>query len=158
LEHVTEPVARALVHWIYTQKLDVDPTIVSVTTIKAADQDFLLVRLWELAEELLIRGLQNLVVHTMVAFQESCNAVPAHTIVHVWESTAKGSPLRRLLLHQCATFLGESWYSQHPNQFPNEMLLELVEIFAKFKDVPKLKKAFGFKDKNDLTQYEATED
>jgi len=92
----------------------------------------------------------------MADIREASRACPTNALPYVWDNTIKGSPLRLLLLHQCAAYLHAMWYEEYPHQFPKEMLIELVGVLGKFADPSDMEENCGIKD--NFAQYEVSED
>ncbi|KAH7417490.1 hypothetical protein BKA64DRAFT_636848 [Cadophora sp. MPI-SDFR-AT-0126] len=127
---------RLLVHWFYTQMLDIiDPTElvdehVEGVIERALNQDMALIKLWVLAEKLLIPRLQNFVIDEMERCGKIICRVPVQCFKEAYEKTSPGSPLRRFLVDDCGWYLVPEWYSKESNAFPSEMLIDLVTKLA----------------------------
>jgi hypothetical protein len=114
--------AQLLVQWIYTQKVDVR----RITEQPAGEvKSQSLVSLWVLAEKLQIPRLQNAVIRELQALRDRGEPVPTLSLKYMYENFPRANPLRRLLLRQCAGGLS-TWYTDCPEQFSKEMLLELT--------------------------------
>jgi hypothetical protein len=127
LEDTTEDAVRLLVHWLYTQKLDIH----QLDELKdlgdiAKKEEKSLVELCVRADRLFIRKLQNDVICLMEELQVRTEKIPTSTFPFVWENTQTTSPLRRYLLDGCIFDLDQSWFQWSPDHFPKEMLLELA--------------------------------
>jgi hypothetical protein len=119
--------AQLLLQWIYTQKVDIGK-IAERPEGEAKSQS--LVFLWVLAENLQIPRLQNAVIRELQALRGRGEPVSTLSLKHVYENFPRANPLRRLLLHQCAGGLSK-WYTDNPEQFPKDMLLELTVYLSK---------------------------
>lgn len=119
-----------LVLWLYTQKLET----YQLSAEEPADrelmqkEDLSLSNLWVLADKLLIPRLQNLVIKTIEEIGEKLNefATSSANLDYIYSNTAADSPLRRLIVHHCATELNIKWLSKNGDQFPKEMLLDII--------------------------------
>jgi hypothetical protein len=90
-----------------------------------------LIQLWILAGRLLVPELQNLVIDKIDDIREVTQAIPTDCLDYVYKNTSAGSPLRRWFVHQCATQLEPEWFTEHPEHFPQEMLIKLVAIWSR---------------------------
>lgn len=153
LEDVTEAAARLLVNWFYTQQLDIEGY--GASSPEKRQEDMALCQLWVLADKLLVPQLQNQTIRTMVDLRVKTNIIPTLSLEYIWANTSPGNPLRRLLVHQCAT-LAPSCYFNYSTRYPQEMLIELAEFHAQFRDSARLRKESGMDD--NLAQYEVSED
>jgi hypothetical protein len=97
-QDTSEVAVRLLIHWFYTQTLDTKPFNANDRQAVLAE-DRSLVKLWILADKMLIPRLQNLVVEKLVSLRSQANITLTHCIDYIYKHTAKGSPLPRLLLH-----------------------------------------------------------
>jgi hypothetical protein len=117
-----------LVHWLYTQKLDLAQIDDFLNEMSASDH---LIRLWILADKLLIGGLQDAVNHELEELSIESNSANVVSLKYVYENTTSDSKLRRLLLHQCASRLESSTFAESAQLFPHEMLIELATLYSK---------------------------
>lgn len=154
LEHVRPVVFRLFVQWLYKQDIVVfqedgilegDSTSDVATKAKLCEErDLNMVQLWLLADQWIIRRLQNDVMkrfyeiletqlHRLVS--EDCKYCSTHWIQYVYadERTALDSPLRMLAMHfsMIVMVAHPTWISGHRDHFPHEMLLELMLFVAK---------------------------
>ena len=84
-----------------------------------------LVKLWVLADKLLVHQLQNCVIRVMEKIRTE-NAVPIDCLPYVCANTSKDSALRRWFVHQSA-YEVQSWkYARDAELFPKEILLDIV--------------------------------
>ncbi|TVY15073.1 hypothetical protein LARI1_G006125, partial [Lachnellula arida] len=147
LEDVTEPVARLLVNWLYTQQLDLCRYEAGHAEKKV--EDLSLCQLWVLAgksnlaltmrnlgtrNKLLLPGLQNLIVHTIQEINRATNVTCTGSVKYVYQNTCEESPLRKLFVHQCACYGGNTWFRKYPERFPKDFLLDLAELALGFVD------------------------
>jgi hypothetical protein len=93
------------------------------------DEDLALIQLWVLADKLLIPELQILVIDKIDDIREVTQATDC--LDYVCKNTSAGSPLRRWFVHQCATQLEPGWFTEHPEHFPQEMLIDLAAIWSR---------------------------
>ncbi|TVY34854.1 hypothetical protein LSUB1_G005410, partial [Lachnellula subtilissima] len=124
LEEVTEPVARLLVDWLYTQQLDI--CRYEKGHPKKSEEGLSLCRLWP--DKLLLPGLQNLIVRTFEEINQETMVTSTSCIRYVYENTCEGSPLRKLLLHQCACYTCHTVFRRKQRQFPKEFFVDLAEL------------------------------
>jgi hypothetical protein len=88
--------------------------------------------LWVLADKLLIPRLQNLVINSIEKIRKKLNMVATWptNLNYIYSNTTPESPLRRLIVHHCATNLAIGSFSTHGNQFPKEMLLDIITFLS----------------------------
>jgi hypothetical protein len=111
-----------LSQWFYTQRLDGE-----LGGKDKASRN--LIRLWVLAERLLIPSLQNLAIDTIEIFRRKHNAIWTDMFKYVWGNTAANSPLRRLFIQQCVWNLSKEGFSSSRIHFTTDMLVELCSEF-----------------------------
>ncbi|TVY73305.1 hypothetical protein LSUE1_G005519 [Lachnellula suecica] len=141
LGNTTEAVVRLLVNWFYTLKLDISE--------QARGQPY------KREENLALCQFWNLIIRSIREIRETVGTVLTTVLIYVWEITAKDSPLRLLLLHQCSIYLIGEWFTKEPEQFPKEMLIEFAKLNAKFRNGTKMLTDCGYK--NNTAQYEVQE-
>jgi hypothetical protein len=124
----SESAACLLVHWLYTQKIDLAQIDEFLKEMSESDH---LIRLYVLADRLLIGSLQDAVIHELEERSIESNSVNVTALMYVYENTSPDSKLRRLLLHQCASRLDSSTFTQSARLFPHEMLVELAVLYSK---------------------------
>lgn len=123
LGDVEQEVVSLLVNWFYTQEIILE----SLERDECVEGDWgNIPRLWVLADKLLIPRLQNACISKLVELEEKFRRVATGILHYVYSNTAKGSPLRLLLLHQCTCLMELKAFMEHPTLFPHEMLLELA--------------------------------
>jgi hypothetical protein len=84
-----------LVHWLYTQQLDLDP--------KDRDSNVLpLAKLWRLAERCLITKLQNSIMDTLTPLVEYAEKQNLKDFLHYAYESKEKSPLKRLAANRMA--------------------------------------------------------
>jgi hypothetical protein len=93
-------------------------------------QDDVLVGLWLLADRFAVDGLQNAVMRAMLNIGQKCGRMSSGCFVTIYENTAPGSPLRRLVIDQSA-WKGPSNFVGDAKWYPHEMLSEIAEVFYK---------------------------
>lgn len=107
---------------MYHQELDV-----GVTTKEAKSlTDMRLVKLWVLADKLLIPTLQNMIQRYLERLRKKFEAVSTNCIPYVYRETAPGSSLRRLFVSWCAWNMHRSRLEYRPSHFPKKFLLDLT--------------------------------
>lgn len=92
-----------------------------------------LVKLWLLADELIMRPLQNMVTKKLSHYlmgQDSLHEgeyFSTEWLSHVYGEgrTASDSPLRQLAVDFCAYMISSGWMRSHRDHFPFELLMEL---------------------------------
>lgn len=89
-------------------------------------EDLVLIQLWVLADKLLVPELQNLVLDKIDEIREVTQVIPTECLNYAYQNTSSDSPLRRWFVHQCVTQLEPEWFTEHPEHFPHEMLIELA--------------------------------
>jgi hypothetical protein len=136
LQETTERAARLLVHWFYTQKLDI---FVPKTKEEQKSREYIqveskqdrsLVELWVLAGSLFIPSLQNMVTKEILRLNGVGRGISTYCINYVYEKTPPDSPLRLLYVGMCAGQLGPHCYRKSPDRYPQEMLIDLVTVLA----------------------------
>ena len=85
-----------------------------------------LVKLWVLADKLLVHQLQNGVIRAMDKIRINTKVVPVECLSYVCSNTSENSALRRWFVHQSAYELQSGMYSEEPENFPQEILLDIV--------------------------------
>lgn len=129
LEDTTTGAFRLLVQWLYTQKLHLvqlreDEIIEDAIT---NDENLCLVELWVLARNLGLPKLQNLIIYSFECIGGKHGFVPDNCIPYVYSNTEPGSPLRKYFIDCCTFIIDRSTFQKAPQNFPNEMLLELAD-------------------------------
>jgi hypothetical protein len=144
LEDINPSTFRLLVQWLYHGKFDVfkqddlecpddedDPEIEKLW----AAQDLDLVQLWIVADKLLIRPLQNAVIAVLEDFWEEPfvrhRGPTTSWIPYVYEHTSVGSPLRDFAADVCAYKVSPERFSEAPDDFPKEVLLDMAIVLSK---------------------------
>jgi hypothetical protein len=128
VDDAPESAVHLLVHWLYTQKVDLAQIEGSAKEMSENDH---LVRLWVLADRLLIGSLQDAVIHELEERSIEYNSANVAVLKYVYENTNPDSKLRRLLLHQCASRLDIATFTASAHLFPHEMLIELAILYSK---------------------------
>jgi hypothetical protein len=158
LEDIDTTAFRMLVHWLYTQNLDltleelekppamgdtVTPTNQPSPKYLAEEEDQIpesvsahelhLVQLWVIADRLLIPALQNAAIETLVRFW-GVNDERIHGfgwIDYAYEHTQPLSPLRRLAVDTFAYVTeGYAWlkFKDNAHLLPKEFLVDLAVV------------------------------
>ncbi|KAE9381285.1 hypothetical protein N431DRAFT_301748, partial [Stipitochalara longipes BDJ] len=89
-----EEVVRFLVEWLYTQDINTRRRQEIGSVDEDADEDLTLVKLWILADELLLPRLQNAVLYKLQRIREAFRHTPLKCLHYVYEHTEFASPLR----------------------------------------------------------------
>jgi hypothetical protein len=108
---------------MYHQELDVGVTTKETKSLT----DKQLIKLWVLADKLLIPTLQNMIQRELERQRKKFKAISTNCIPYVYQETAPGSSLRRLFVSWCAWNMHRSRLIQRPEHFPKEMLLDLTQ-------------------------------
>jgi hypothetical protein len=130
-----EEVIRLLVHWFYTQKLDllqVQEAFNDFDGDAAAKEDMCLVKLWVLADKLLIPQLQNMTLDALVKICGKAQGLATRCLDYVCVNTSKDSGLRRWFIHRCAFRIESKSFLEHPEEYPHQLLLEIVTILSEW--------------------------
>ena len=92
-----------------------------------------LVKLWVLADKLLIPLLQNMTLDFLNEIRlESKNDTCSKCLEYVCANTSKDSGLRRWFVHRCAFRMDPNAFLNHPERFPQQMLLEIVTSLSEW--------------------------
>lgn len=101
---INENVVRLLVHWIYSQKVDLEQLRSNKEDeFYFANMYRALVKLYVLGDKLLIPLLQDATIEAMEEFNQKFNILPTHIIRYIYENTAPISTLRRFLVRRSAS-------------------------------------------------------
>lgn len=104
VDGIDENVVHFLVHWIYSQQVDLQQLGAWEEKWK---QDFVyynaLFKLYVLSNKLLISRLQNAVIEAIEAVHEKSNRLPTSFIRCTYKNTDEDSALRHYLVHVCAS-------------------------------------------------------
>jgi hypothetical protein len=121
LKDITPGTFSLLVQWLYTQKLDYDNGSNGVT---GPD----LVRLWVLADRLLLPRLQNAAMNLVevILMTKNIIPIPLHMLSYIYKNTLDDIPLRRFFVDVCASNLRDSHFLEKSNEFPHRMLIDLA--------------------------------
>ncbi|CZR51147.1 uncharacterized protein PAC_01022 [Phialocephala subalpina] len=118
-EDFDEDVIRILSQWFYTQKIDLgnirEPDLgPPISTIDLRID--CLIKLWVLADRLLIPKLQNVAIESLKVISNEASVLPADL------NTAKGSPLRIWFIYQFAFEYDVGNYLEQAQRFPHGTL------------------------------------
>ena len=136
---------------LYTQMLDTQQPEERLIGDPKKDEDRALVQLWILADKLIIPELQNLVIGKIDEICEVTEIIPTAVLDSVYAKTSVESSLRRWFFYQCSTQLDSDWFTEHPEHFPLEMLIELAAFWSRFMTV---QDKVGFMKKTSITDFE----
>lgn len=130
-------VVRILVNWFYTQKLEfqqitrLDGNASTGTMSDEVTQSLLLIKLWILADKLLIPKLQNEVIDALEEGRGLNVVLISGLVRHVCENTARDSPLRRYIVAKYATQLTPGRFYFLEKDIPSEFLCDLVAVYRR---------------------------
>ncbi|KAN0122683.1 hypothetical protein V8E51_001009 [Hyaloscypha variabilis] len=116
-----EEVIRPLVHWLYTQQLMfTEPQKrPRLTWMKSRERELCLVKLWVLADKILIPQLQNMTLDVLDERRVKSKAVmDSKCLAYICANTSKDSGLRRWVVHRYAFRLESSSFLKHPERYP----------------------------------------
>jgi hypothetical protein len=130
MEDVSEEVFAILTRWLYTQNLDVKG-LGATSEIASAVVVINLVKLWVLAERLMLPRLQNESIDLIEELRFKYNLDCSSMFKYVWESTTANTPLRRLFVDHCVWNINKLCFRNQLNMFPKEML---GKICLQFRD------------------------
>ncbi|KAH8602925.1 hypothetical protein B0O99DRAFT_679906 [Bisporella sp. PMI_857] len=131
LDDTSEACCRMLVKWSYSQDLVVQhrsQSCINLNKELKAEEDMTLAELYVLADRLLIPKLQNRVIREIELLRNRFGMTNTKCLSYVWENTAPESPLRKLLVQQCAFNMHRDRLIEDADDFPREMLLELTLV------------------------------
>jgi len=125
----TDPVAFSIfVDWLYTQTITSNPSDIDVPT-----ELLMLVKLWVLADKLLIPRLQN---ETLAIFDERRSSTGRlghgmRSCFYVYENTSEGSPLRRYFSYMASRRMeglgSRPLATDKFRCYPRDMLIDIIE-------------------------------
>jgi hypothetical protein len=88
-------------------------------------------RLWMLGDMLIIPTLRNQVVDYIWDTHSTAKVTSLPCLHYVYDNTLSSSPLRRIVVMLYAQNFPCNEYPNYIDDFPKEMLLDLVQLFAK---------------------------
>jgi hypothetical protein len=128
MKDVSEEVFALLSRWLYTQSLG-DKGMTNNLEIAARSINQLM-KLWVLADKLLLPRLQNeaidLIEETRFKYHLDCTSL----FNYIWENTAAHTPLRHLFVDYSVWNINKLSFRMHLDMFPKEMLGEICLLFA----------------------------
>ncbi|TVY34944.1 hypothetical protein LSUB1_G007432 [Lachnellula subtilissima] len=132
LDDVEPKFVQVLLHWLYTQKLDIEVAMEqdSQHFLHLEEPFILAVSLWALADKLLLPGLQNEVVDWINHVCREEGYAPTHCLKQFYDCTGAGSLLRKLFISQTAHYMPSNWYTTEAKHFPQDFLVDLAEYFS----------------------------
>jgi hypothetical protein len=80
---------------------------------------------------LIIPRLQNQVIDYIWNIHSTTRVSSLSCFHYIYDNTSSSSPLRRVMVVLCAQNVVQKHYPDNLDKFPKEMLLDLVELFAK---------------------------
>jgi hypothetical protein len=125
LDDVEPEVFDIFVQWLYTSELHKHGS-----NLPRGD---LLIKLWVLADRLMIQKLQNTAICAIEhKVMKEDLVVRTDQVKYIYENTVSGSPLRRLIVDQCSNLHHESFALRRPiEDYPKDMLFDLVTVLLK---------------------------
>ena len=126
-------VVQLLVKWLYTQEFTIEIDLnagVDMVKTQVRVNTMLAVKLWILANKLLIFNLQNKIIDWLRWSNNTSKFTPTVCLEYVYAHTSVNSALRRLFVAQCAHGLPRKDFHRYSACFPKEMLLDLAVYFA----------------------------
>ncbi|RDW64197.1 hypothetical protein BP5796_10699 [Coleophoma crateriformis] len=163
LEDTTEDAVFLLIHWLYTQRLDLIQDMKLFREEFACKdgppkrmpvkdkEDRALVALWALADRLLIPSLQNIIVDKIEQMPAIFNTMPL-IYKSIYEQTYEGSALRRLIVDLFCHEMPSSCWKAHARHYPHEMLIDVATFYSTRYIAGQGKKHYGLRD---MSQYHA---
>jgi hypothetical protein len=132
IDGINSNVVQLLVCWIYTQHLDLSQIRIQ-PGLNEAEPSFTgkldcLIKLWILGDMLLMRRLQNLIVHTIghLCNEEGAMHMSISMLQYIYKNTAEESPLRKYIIHRCAAAtLSDDFMKECKISFP-DFLVDLL--------------------------------
>jgi hypothetical protein len=126
---IDDDVVHLLVSWIYTR--DIDLAYVEVEGSFQEDRTFAvhsvcLVKLWVLADKLLMPRFQNFIMARIDQLCSEEEAIAISMLRYVYNYTAIGSPLRKNITRRCAAATLSSRFCKEYEHFPPGFLIDLT--------------------------------
>jgi hypothetical protein len=87
--------------------------------------------LYFLASDIAIPELRNQSIDMIQRISVKYNMTATSLLVLIWKNTTPGSPLRWYFMDRCISALPPG-ATKNPDQYPKEMLLEMVAIMAEY--------------------------
>ncbi|TVY71183.1 hypothetical protein LSUE1_G008210 [Lachnellula suecica] len=151
LDDVDPDTFRYFSEWLYSQKLTLmNHEILDKSTwteaeiqahnIECSQEDKHLVGLWILGDKFDVVALQNYAIDQMERVRIKCGFMGITCAQSIYENTMPGSPLRRLVVDQHILDGTFSFMAIYASKFPQEMLADMVTIYARVQDLPQSKK------------------
>jgi hypothetical protein len=132
LDDTTVTAFRLLVQWLYFKKLEIvqlkNDWVKNIATQTTENNS--LAELWVLADKLGIPQLQNVAIETMHQIYTKVQLIPTNTAQYIYNNTNPTSALRRYIVELCAISLSPKSFSNNPDRFPHEMLIDMVTFYS----------------------------
>jgi hypothetical protein len=131
LDGENEEVVRLLVHWLYTQDLDLiqlQEDFGDWESDLARKEDVCLVKLWVLADKLLIPQLQNSTLEALEKIQKKFNIVATYCLGYVSINISKESGLRRWFVQFISSLGAEYFNEDDADEVPHDILLDIIVL------------------------------
>jgi hypothetical protein len=127
LDDVTPATFTLFVQWLYTQNL-CNPITPPGDVSSLIEHWHSLLRLWVLADKMMVPRLQNMTINAIENFRKSTLTLPSDEFAYVYENTDTGSQLRRILVEQCVRFLEKDVLRDlnFLKALPRDMLLDIT--------------------------------
>lgn len=90
-----------------------------------------MVKLWVLADKLLLPSLQNLIIDALETLRKDSGKTPTLCIRYFCKNTAKDSAIRRFFVALCAGHLKPECILDNLFQYPPDFLAEIVIVLRK---------------------------
>ncbi|KAH8681349.1 hypothetical protein BX600DRAFT_19281 [Xylariales sp. PMI_506] len=130
LPQTTSEVFGLVQSFLYTGKL--------VSDIDSLPGYEILIAVWKLGSFLVIDGLCDEVLETMIRYKSATQSIPSTPLlVQVWKDTPEGSSIRKLLLNWAAEYIRSSESrAEFSKSLPQEVLSELVVAMSHLNSSP----------------------
>jgi hypothetical protein len=152
---------RIFVHWLYSQKLthihyeeyydsNIEDEDGQIYANKCSLETQTRIKLWVLAEKLLVPRLQNEVMELLGLISQTCTTPFEICVEYIYANTADSSPLRLFVVNLIAWTAPSREYKKYPHLYPYGFLLDLATVFSAA--VPR-RAAANKRDRLDITDY-----
>lgn len=132
LEDTTTRAFKLLVQWLYSQKVQIrqlDNDCVYDSMI-FTPETLALVELWVLADRISIAKLQNHALGLIYQLPRRHNRISTYPLGYIYTHTSSGSLLRKYIVSIFAVGFPSTWFTACSNEFPKEMLVDMVIYHA----------------------------
>ncbi|KAE8446888.1 hypothetical protein EG329_011519 [Mollisiaceae sp. DMI_Dod_QoI] len=130
-----EDVVRLLAHWFYTSILSLSQinglSWENETSMEAfTTQSRCLIKLYVLADRLLIPTLQNQVLLKLDELAEKRHTMAVFMVPYVYENTGAESPLRQWMVWMLAIEIAPNVYARESSKLPHSMLMDIITLLS----------------------------